>query len=116
VNTILSRRSFIGGLAALVAAPAIVRVTSLMPVKAFVTERYVWVPRDALDSIMPLDLRGFQRFGNMFMLAQGDADRLLIKPLDAAEVYRSGSSEWRFPQMIKLSRSGKYVEPPTSWE
>lgn len=53
----LNRRGFIGGLLALVAAPAIVKATSLMPVKALITEskepfvitgadgtryRYVW--------------------------------------------------------------------------
>jgi hypothetical protein len=32
---IVSRRGFIGGLAGLLAAPAIVRATSLMPVKVF---------------------------------------------------------------------------------
>jgi hypothetical protein len=40
----LSRRSLITGLISLVAAPAIVRVSSLMPVKAYVPETFDWSP------------------------------------------------------------------------
>lgn len=42
----LARRSFLTGLSAIIAAPAIVRASSLMPVKALKSgwdyERYVW--------------------------------------------------------------------------
>lgn len=71
----VSRRSFLGGLIALVAAPAIVRATSLMPIKVLVPE-YVWVPGQVLEDA--LDGFDFQslRYGDMFMLMKRDADRL----------------------------------------
>ena len=46
----IGRRGFITGLISLVAAPAIVRVTSLMPVKA-VEPEYVWRTYAEIDEL-----------------------------------------------------------------
>jgi hypothetical protein len=48
MSLILPRRSLLAGLAALVAAPAIVRASSLMPVKALKTE---WPPQHAFHAL-----------------------------------------------------------------
>jgi hypothetical protein len=52
-DIILPRRKFLTGLMGLVAAPAVVKATSLMPVKSFVEPQLytfpnkVWVPRSS---------------------------------------------------------------------
>ena len=52
-DLILPRRKFLTGLMGLVAAPAVVKATSLMPVKSFVEPQLytfpnkVWVPRSS---------------------------------------------------------------------
>ena len=53
----LSRRGFIGGLGALIAAPAIVRAASLMPVRGIVMDVYGRSPAmDALSAIRDMNV------------------------------------------------------------
>lgn len=52
---ITSRRSFITGLVSLVAAPAIVKVNSLMPVKSYMEEAYR-ITRENLNNSLYGDL------------------------------------------------------------
>lgn len=53
-----SRRSFITGLAALVAAPAIVRAGSLMPVKTMIEPRRFYAIGDSITSPLPYYIDG----------------------------------------------------------
>jgi hypothetical protein len=115
VDTRLTRRSFFTGLALLIAAPAIVRATSIMPVKAFRPE-FVWVPGEALKQALGAANFDGLRYGNMFMLMTADADGLNVKTLSPHEVYKSGLAEWRFPNIAPGPRGFDYAEPPASWE
>lgn len=59
----IERRSFITGLVSLVAAPAIVRAGSLMPVRVVVEAEPMWIPvgnsqwRDLLDAQREINMR-----------------------------------------------------------
>lgn len=53
---VLTRRSFLGGAIALIAAPAIVRASSLMPIKVWEPE-YLWLSREVLHDHDPNLLR-----------------------------------------------------------
>lgn len=69
----LSRRGLIGGLAALMAAPAIVRASSIMPVKALAVEpEPLWLPQ-----------RGWLVANDAFFFASNDG-----------VIYRCNGSSW----------------------
>lgn len=49
----LSRRGFIGGLIGIVAAPAIVRASALMPVKVIAPEPVLWLEKAKILAMYP---------------------------------------------------------------
>jgi hypothetical protein len=120
---ILSRRSFLGGLIAAVAAPAIVRVSSIMPIKALRPD-YLWVPTQAYFDLSDSERKLMDRLvlpsgwapGDFVLLKNEAGAGMIVAENAASEIYLSGSAEWRFPQICLRGLEEEYVEPPTSWE
>ena len=89
----IGRRGFLIGMSALIAAPAIVRVTSIMPIKAFdVTNTDLWLTQW-------LDEMHYQTFGRSPMmdalpsmhklsLLRTKDPSLVVQPIDTSAIWR----------------------------